>query len=456
MIKRLINYAYNKFLEIKDNSINTEIQNILFKLEFYILKKELFRIRAILFLIFLALIHFLFSYFFFKEYIFTIINESLILGYFFFLIFYIIYELLNQFVILRYLKKRKIYPSFFRFLNATLEITAPTILLAFFAIGTHSSYALLYTPVIFYYILIVLSTIQLNYYISFYIGFVAFIEYFLLSYYFIKKFPFEEFSTTVSFQYFFNVSFSFFIIGTISSIVAYILKEYIKNALINYQEKNLIIKKFGQYVSSEIAEKIIKSSSENLIEKKFLTIMFLDIRNFTNFSEKHSSSEVVSLLNDFFEHTVDIINQHNGIVNKFLGDGLLAIFGLDTNEEYKSSLYALNASMEILRTIENLKQNNPFYKKNDWEFSIGIGINFGEVIVGDVGSKFRKEFTVIGDVVNTTSRIEQLNKKFNSKIIITSKVYENILKEGIPISFKDKKTVLVKGKQKQITIYIII
>jgi class 3 adenylate cyclase len=163
----------------------------------------------------------------------------------------------------------------------------------------------------------------------------------------------------------------------------------------------------SRYVGKNLVERLIESRKgvfpEN--ERKEVTVLFADIRSFTTFSERMEAEEVVSMLNRFFGVMVDIIFKNNGILDKFVGDLFMAVFGLIPSEN--SSPYdAIRASMEMQDAMEELMKERARQGKEP--FGIGIGINTGSVIVGNVGSENRMDYTVIGDSVNVAEGLEQM------------------------------------------------
>ena len=136
-----------------------------------------------------------------------------------------------------------------------------------------------------------------------------------------------------------------------------------------------------------------------------------------------SPQEVVDRLDDAFAMLVDILDRHGGIVNKFLGDGFLALFGapLQTDD---AALRAVAAAREMLEANERIN------KATHWPLRIGIGIHIGEVVAGSIGSPRRKEYTVIGDTVNFAARVEALNKEFNSQFLISQAVLDELGEDG--------------------------
>lgn len=145
--------------------------------------------------------------------------------------------------------------------------------------------------------------------------------------------------------------------------------------------------------------------------------MFLDIRGFTTFAEKHGPEEVVTYLNAIFDASVEAIAEHRGIVNKFLGDGFMAVFGAPTSEGNPCA-DAVAAGLDALARIDKLVADGGIPPTR-----LGIGIHSGPAVVGNIGSVRRKEYTVIGDVVNVASRVESLNKELGSRMLVTEEVW---------------------------------
>ena len=154
-----------------------------------------------------------------------------------------------------------------------------------------------------------------------------------------------------------------------------------------------------------------------------VAVMFVDFRSFTAGARERSPQEVVDRLDGAFAILVDILDRHGGIVNKFLGDGFLALFGAPIATA-DAAQHAVAAALEMLAA------NDRVNSATSWPLRIGIGIHLGEVVAGNIGSPRRKEYTVIGDTVNFASRLESLNKDFNSQLLISSAVCEALGEAG--------------------------
>lgn len=157
-------------------------------------------------------------------------------------------------------------------------------------------------------------------------------------------------------------------------------------------------------------------------EEKTLAILFADLTGFTTFAENHLSYDVIHILNRYFMEMGKVIEQFGGEINNYMGDGLLALFGGKNN-----SSAAINSVQAALKMQEELKQFNQYLKENfQTELKARIGIHYGPVILGSLGTSAKARSTVIGDAVNLASRIEAMNKEMNTQILISQCVYEQV------------------------------
>jgi adenylate cyclase len=174
--------------------------------------------------------------------------------------------------------------------------------------------------------------------------------------------------------------------------------------------------------------------------------MFVDIRNFTAFSESRGAEEVVDYLNAVFARVIESVNAHHGIVNKFLGDGCLAIFGAPLSEG-NDCKNAIEAALEILARIAAEAEAGALPPTR-----LGIAVHAGEVVIGNVGSPLRKEYTVIGDVVNVASRVEALNKELGSQLLVTEEVWREAAMDEAREALRTT-TLTVRGRKAPIQVY---
>lgn len=206
----------------------------------------------------------------------------------------------------------------------------------------------------------------------------------------------------------------------------------------------------GRYFSPNIASIIQKEQTDffkpgGKIQE--VAVLFCDIRDFTTLSEKLTPNEILSFLSDYHQILVSIIFQYKGTIDKFIGDGIMATFGTPETKP-DDALRAVKAALEIRREINKF---NVIRKKENKELiHIGIGIHYGPVIAGNIGTKNRLEYTVIGDTVNTASRIESACKPLKRDLLISKEVF-NQIPDMVSLKFIGK--VKLKGKESKIELY---
>lgn len=224
------------------------------------------------------------------------------------------------------------------------------------------------------------------------------------------------------------------------------------------KEARHIKKIFSNYVTERIVNELMKNPSMAKLggERREVTVLFSDIRGFTSLSEKLQPEEVVELLNEYFGAMTEVIFKWEGTLDKFIGDAIMVFWGAPLNQPDHAER-ALNCAIEMSQRLKELckkwsSEGKPILK-------IGIGINTGEVLVGNIGAEGKKmDYTVIGDHVNLASRLEGLNKKFETEIIISEftleKIRDLVIKEAFgSILLRGLGNIVVKGKEKPVKIY---
>jgi adenylate cyclase len=209
-------------------------------------------------------------------------------------------------------------------------------------------------------------------------------------------------------------------------------------------------KAFGKYLSPELVEELSKdfgSLSVNTGARQDLTVLFSDIRGFTPMSEKMQPEEVVRLLNEYLSAMVEVIFRNGGFLDKYIGDGIMAIFTAPKRRENHAEL-AVRAACGMLETIDRMREK--WTGEGKHIFDIGIGINSGDMVVGNIGSDKRLDYTAIGDSVNLAARLETLNKQFGTRIIVSEETYSRV--RDI-VDARDLGTAGVKGKRDEIHVY---
>lgn len=215
------------------------------------------------------------------------------------------------------------------------------------------------------------------------------------------------------------------------------------------KERDKVKSLFSKFHGSSVAEDLIKNDIKVGGQNREVTVFFSDIRGFTSFSEKRTPEEVVSMLNEYFEVMVGIINRYGGVVDKFIGDAIMAVWGAP-KESPDDTLNAVLACIEMRRSLVEL--NDRRISRGQDPLTIGIGLHTGRAISGTIGSHERMEYTVIGDAVNMTSRIESSTKAFGTDFLISQAVMDRV-QDRILVELAGKAT--VKGKAEPLNLYYV-
>jgi class 3 adenylate cyclase/HAMP domain-containing protein len=233
------------------------------------------------------------------------------------------------------------------------------------------------------------------------------------------------------------------------------IKRYAFDAVLAGKKEERIRQIFQKYVPNDVIERFFASPEKMLVgDNRRLSILFSDIRSFTTISEGMAPDDLVNSLNRYFSGQVDIIYNRKGIVDKYIGDAIMAIWGAPEKHEddaLQSVLSALEMTDAVLKFNENQR------KLGKCEFKIGVGLNYGEVTVGNIGSERKMDYTVIGDAVNLASRMEGLTKTYHSEILISESLFEELRKTSpdAGLNYRLLDTVAVKGKTKGVRIFTV-
>lgn len=242
------------------------------------------------------------------------------------------------------------------------------------------------------------------------------------------------------------------VISVITPIVLQIVTmtmAYSYRFILEGQNKEKIKHAMGKYISQDVMQNVVKNIDELKLggKRANLTVLFADIRGFTSMSENMSAEEVSEILNEYFTEIEPIIAHYNGVINKFIGDAVLAIFG-EPIQDKNHALNAVNCANAMLEKVEWLQKK--WLNEGKPKIEIGVGINTGEAFVGNIGSEKRLEYTVIGDVVNLASRIESYNKVYKTNFLISATTYEKVRNIADVIKISE---VSIRGKSKRLNIY---
>lgn len=351
----------------------------------------------------------------------------------------ILFEFFSLWIINKRLKNtQKRVPVAFQYINAAFEIGLLSLIM-FSVARQHASYDVLKSPVIFvYFIFIILSTLRLHFGLSFFCGLLASLSYILIS-----QLVYHRFDTNDS-----GRALILILSGVAAGLVARQIRSGINNSLREADRRHKAESLFSQQISPEVAEKMLENNGRFESKRMHVTVMFIDIRNFTSFAAGRTPEEIVQYQNAFFAIVVGIISRHSGIVHQFLGDGCMATFGAPL-PLLNPSQKAVSASMEILEQLEAASVAGTIFPTR-----VGIGIHAGEAVTGNIGTETRQQYSITGSVVIMASRIEQLNKEFQSQILVSEEVIQSIDSSNmVPKIYRD---IAVKGFGEPVSVYQVV
>lgn len=329
-----------------------------------------------------------------------------------------------------------------RLAHVTIEVLFPTALLLKYVL--EGMVSTLDAPIAFVYFLTsILTILCLDYKISLFSGIFSGICYAIIVY-----IGFEVIESPLRMPT--NPSNAYFVravlivlSGAAAAFVSLGVRRAISSLLEVQWEKNKIEKIFGQQVSQEVADALVDEKTS--FKRQEATVLALDLRNFSSFAEHRSPDEILAFQNQVFGPIIEIINQHQGIVNQIMGDGLMATFGTPTQNPLHADM-AFQASLKIIQRMEELNQNQVIPTTR-----LGLGLHSGEVITGNIGNERRKQYSISGTAVIIAFRVEQLNKELNCNLLITEEVKNRIEPGKVAITFMGAKP--LKGFGSDVNVY---
>lgn len=220
------------------------------------------------------------------------------------------------------------------------------------------------------------------------------------------------------------------------------IKGYAFQAVLAQKKEAKIRNIFQRYVPQEVIDRFFENPESMLVgDNRVVSVLFSDIRSFTSISEGMMPDDLVNSLNAYFSVMVDIIMNHNGVVDKYIGDAIMAFFGAPVKHE-DDAVQSVMAGIQMSESLDDFNRKQVAAGKP--EFHIGIGINYGIVTVGNIGTERKMDYTVIGDMVNLASRLEGLTKTYKQELIISESLQRKV-KDQVPCRHIDR--VAVKGKK---------
>lgn len=367
-------------------------------------------------------------------------TKFLIVGWF---LIFILYESITLIMAQSFIKREVVVPFMLKVANVAFEAIMPSLLLALLC-QWESSAIFLDSPLIFFYVIIIVtSSLNLDVRLAMTTGLVTSGGYFLVTVMAINIFDQQQHSLHFP-PILYGVRSVFMFIASLGAV--FVAREF-KSREVNLYEllsdKDQIRGLLTQQVSLEVADTLI---SDNFSSKKHVvTILFLDVRGFSIFAELHSPQEVNTFQNALIGPMISIVRDNGGIVNQIMGDGIMATFGV-READLDHSANALNAAILMLKKVSQLVEENEIPNTK-----VGIGLHRGEVIMSNIGNAFRKQFSVSGNTVNIAARLEQLNKEYDSELIISQAVLEHV--EASNVEFADLGEVQIRNIEEKIALY---
>jgi adenylate cyclase len=334
---------------------------------------------------------------------------------------FLLFEFFVLHLLTEWLAAHRDVPTLRRYLSALIETSLPTFALYLHMNWMGSAQALGFAAPLAYFAFIILSTLRLDFWLSTFTGFVAAAELLAMAMFYHPT-GFEG-EPAAEFGFHLIRSVMLLIGGILAGAVGVQLRHQFESSIAAATARDRVTNLFGQHVSPEVVERLLVEGADTSGDIRRVAVMFVDFRSFTAAARVRTPQQVVERLDDVFAVLVDILDRHGGIVNKFLGDGFLALFGAPF-ETPDAARHAVAAAREMLVAMES---HNAL---STWPLRVGIGIHFGEVVAGNIGSPRRKEYTVIGDTVNFAARLESLNKEFNSQLLISASVRDALGETG--------------------------
>jgi adenylate cyclase len=355
---------------------------------------------------------------------------------------FVLFELSVLALISRQLKRDLDVPRVRRYLGALIETSLPSASIILHMNNMGAAQALGFVGPLLYFVFIILSTLRLDFWLSAFTGFVAATELLAIALFH----PAAQSAIgdpMLAPGFLISRSAIIFGCGLLAGAVGTQLRRQFEASIAAATARDHVTNLFGQHVSPQVVERLLATGSSAGSETRHVAVMFVDFRGFTAAARTRSPQDVVQRLDAAFEIMVDVVDRNGGIVNKFLGDGFLALFGAPLDDP-GAAQRAVKAAREMLAAIALHNAGS------DWPLRVGIGIHIGEVVAGSVGSSRRKEYTVIGDTVNFASRIEGLNKEFGSQLLISDAVRQAIGEDAEAVLLGD---VPVRGYEQPVRVW---
>lgn len=315
----------------------------------------------------------------------------------------------------------------YNYINSFIEVTCVSIAILILLGGIEPALAMLGVPLLGYFLLLITSSLKLDSALCVFVGAAAAAQYGLMAWLhwdeIVSYYPVG--SPIPALGYPMRVG-MLLVSGIAAGLVSWLLRRTVIDTVATATAHAQVVRIFGEHVTPGVVSELLARPDGEWSEVRPSAVLVADLRGFTRYAETRAPSECVRTLNTLWAEVVRCIEARGGIINKFLGDGFLAVFGVPSPLEQPAAAAVLSAR-ELIETVANLRRSSPHFADLD----IGLAVHYGNVLSGLVGAANRREFTVTGDVVNTAFRMEQANKEIGSRLVVSA---EAARAAGIPDS----------------------
>ncbi len=359
----------------------------------------------------------------------------------------LVYEWLLRLRIGRLLLKSRLPSWLFRYTNVFIETSVPGVIMIMLTLMMGPWQAMASATPMLYPLFIFMAALYLDFWVCVFSGAVATVQFLLIAQIFVggAEPPAADLEMLTDPAAYMVKAALLLASGLLAGFLTVALRRQMQASVENAQARDHAVSIFGQHVSPEIAERLLRQNLDIEGETRDACVMFLDIRGFSRIAADKTPHEVMLYLNTLFGELIDVVNAHRGIVNKFLGDGFMAVFGAPADDAERVP-HALNAARAILERVDALNASGAIPPTQ-----VGIGLHAGQLVTGNVGTQQRKEYTLVGETVNLAARIEQATKDHDARLLVSENIWANL--DSPPAGAHDLGLVTLRGQARPIRLY---
>jgi len=357
-----------------------------------------------------------------------------------------LYELVLRLRIGRLFAKSKLPNWLFCYANVLIETSVPSAMLMLLIMAMGPWQAMASATPMLYPLFIFMAALYLNFWVCVFSGTVAALQFLLIAVVYVgDEAPLGGLEMLTDPTAYLIKGALLLASGLLAGFFTLSLKRQMQQSVENAQQRDHAISVFGQHVSPEIAQRLLQQNLDIDGETRHACVMFLDIRGFSRIAADKTPHEIMHYLNTLFGELIDVVNTHRGIVNKFLGDGFMAVFGAPADDAEKIP-HAYHAALAILERIETLNRSGAIPPTR-----VGIGLHAGQLVTGNVGTQTRKEYTLVGETVNLAARIEQATKDFDARLLVSESIWNSL--PNPPADALDLGPVELRGQSRPVRLF---